>query len=91
LEAQACGTPVIAFGKGGALETVRDIDHDKPTGLFFPEQTTAAIIQAVRTFEANQHCFTVEHCIANAARFSPEQFCNTFKQYVSKKTSTLTV
>lgn len=85
LEAQACGTPVIAFGKGGALETVRDIDHEKPTGLFFPEQTTAAIVQAVRTFEANQHYFTVQHCITNAARFSPEQFCNTFKQYVDIK------
>ena len=38
LEAQACGTPVIAYGKGGALETVRGLEHEKPTGLFFPSK-----------------------------------------------------
>ncbi|HMC44071.1 MAG TPA: glycosyltransferase family 4 protein, partial [Caballeronia sp.] len=40
VEAQACGTPVIAYGKGGALETVLDSSHARPTGLFFDEQTT---------------------------------------------------
>ena len=40
VEAQACGTPVIAYGKGGALETVLDGSHARPTGLFFDEQTT---------------------------------------------------
>ncbi|WP_137564619.1 glycosyltransferase family 4 protein, partial [Escherichia coli] len=39
VEAQACGTPVIAFGKGGALETIRPLGVDKPTGLFFQKQT----------------------------------------------------
>ncbi|HHP8465702.1 TPA: glycosyltransferase family 4 protein, partial [Klebsiella pneumoniae] len=47
VEAQACGTPVIAFGKGGALETIRPLGVDKPTGLFFQKQTVADIIEAV--------------------------------------------
>lgn len=41
VEAQACGTPVIAYGKGGALETVNDLSHPTPTGLFFPQQDKA--------------------------------------------------
>ncbi len=45
LEAQACGTPVIAFGKGGALESVK-------SGTFFPEQTADSIAAAVRIFSA---------------------------------------
>lgn len=47
LEAMACGTPTIAYGKGGALETV----IDGKTGLFFHEQTSEAIIAAVEQFE----------------------------------------
>jgi len=74
LEAQACGTPVIAFGKGGALETVRGLDQPKPTGLFFPEQTKEAIAKAVREFEASQSQFSIENCVEHAARFSPEKF-----------------
>ncbi|HBY2031227.1 TPA: glycosyltransferase family 4 protein, partial [Klebsiella pneumoniae] len=50
VEAQACGTPVIAFGKGGALETIRPLGVDKPTGLFFQKQTVADIIEAVTNF-----------------------------------------
>lgn len=85
LEAQACGTPVIAYGKGGALETVRGMDHKNPTGLFFPEQSTEAICQAVKTFEANQSRFTIENCVQNAARFAPGQFREVFKKYVAEK------
>jgi len=85
LEAQACGTPVLAYGKGGALETVRGMDHSHPTGLFFPEQTTAAICAAVKSFEANLSLFTIDNCVQNAARFAPEQFKQAFKQYVAEK------
>ena len=46
VEAQACGTPVIAYGKGGALETIQGLDQAAPTGVFFFEQTAAAIGQA---------------------------------------------
>lgn len=48
VEAQACGRPVIAFGRGGALETVRD----RETGVFFPEQTPEALLQAVEKSHA---------------------------------------
>lgn len=47
VEAQACGTPVIAFGKGGALETVRPYGVDKPTGLFFDKQDVTSLIDAI--------------------------------------------
>ncbi len=73
VEAQACGTPVIAFGKGGALETV-NATGEHPTGLFFKEQTVQAICDAVREFEASAARFTPQACRANAERFSAEIF-----------------
>lgn len=85
VEAQACGTPVIAFGKGGALETVRGLTQEKPTGLFFAEQTPAAIVDAVKRFEANQERFTVENCVENAHRFTHEKFQTAFKKFVEEK------
>lgn len=51
LEAMASGRPVIAYAKGGALETVRGEEHRYPTGLFFAEQTCEAMMQAIRRFE----------------------------------------
>lgn len=74
LEAQACGTPVIAYGKGGAKETIRGLDAAQPTGVFFSEQSEAAIIEAVARFEANSHRITPQACTENANRFSPERF-----------------
>lgn len=47
VEAQACGTPVIAYGKGGALETVRSLGVEKPTGIFFQEQSVADILSLI--------------------------------------------
>jgi glycosyltransferase involved in cell wall biosynthesis len=47
LEAQACGTPVIAYGKGGVLETVAD----GQTGIFFGEQSPGSLAAAVERFE----------------------------------------
>ncbi|MBN3723868.1 glycosyltransferase family 4 protein [Burkholderia sp. Ac-20379] len=75
VEAQACGTPVIAFGKGGALETVRDAATDPaPTGLFFDEQKVPAIVAAVDAFEADPARFRPEACRANAERFATSHF-----------------
>jgi len=68
VEAQACGTPVIAFGKGGA----RDIVIEGKTGLFFDAQTEEAIIAAVRRFESL--AISPAACRANAERFSPAAF-----------------
>lgn len=85
VEAQACGTPVIAYGKGGALETVRGMDKPQPTGLFFKKQTVEDICSAVKLFEANQPLFTKENCVANANRFAPQQFREQFMGYVEQK------
>jgi len=74
VEAQACGTPVIAYGKGGVLETVSDLSSEKPTGVFYKEQTVAAICDAVQVFEENAGKFMQENCVGNAARFSTGAF-----------------
>lgn len=76
VEAQACGTPVIAYGAGGALETVRDIRQypDTGTGLFFPNQTTEALIEAVKTFEVLKGAFNPDTIRLNASKFAPTRF-----------------
>lgn len=74
LEAQACGTPVIAYGKGGALETIVGLDCDSPTGVFFCEQSILAIRDAVLLFEDRMQEITAEACVANARRFSDKRF-----------------
>ncbi|WP_069266038.1 glycosyltransferase family 4 protein [Paraburkholderia nodosa] len=83
VEAQACGTPVIAFGKGGALETVRDTGS-RPTGIFFEEQNADAIIDAVESFESDPGRFRAEDCRANAERFSSRHFREQFFARVAK-------
>lgn len=84
LEAQACGTPVIAFGKGGALETIRGLDDELPTGVFFFEQTTTAIRDAVSRFEQEGQQILPVNCRANAMRFSPERFKQEFQGFVER-------
>jgi glycosyltransferase involved in cell wall biosynthesis len=84
VEAQACGTPVIAYGRGGALETV--IESNDPrfgTGVFFHEQTTASIVDALDRFEAHAP-FDPEVCRLNAARFSVERFRREFLRVVDR-------
>lgn len=73
VEAQACGTPVIAFGRGGALETVR-ADAQAPTGVFFGAQTVDSVLAAVSRFERSAHLYTPENCRRNAERFSAQRF-----------------
>ena len=75
LEAQACGTPVIAYGKGGALETICDGHHqDAPTGIFFHEQTIASLCQAIDRFELLAPPIGPQACRRQAERFSPQRF-----------------
>ncbi len=85
VEAQACGTPVIAYGKGGALETVINYDKENPTGIFFKEQTADSIVNAVKIFEKNITLFKPENCRKNAERFSEARFRNEFKQFMENK------
>jgi glycosyltransferase involved in cell wall biosynthesis len=85
VEAQACGTPVIAFAKGGALETIRGLDHPQPTGVFFPEQTTSALQAAIRTLEHEASRITTESCRQNALRFRAERFREGFGSFVQQR------
>jgi len=78
IEAQACGTPVIAFGKGGALETV--IENE--TGIFFHEQTVTSIHDAINQFEALPNLLDPDSCRRNAERFSSDIFRGKIKQAV---------
>lgn len=88
VEAQACGTPVIAYGAGGALETVLPLGAaPNPTGVFFHQQTAAAIMQAVLKFEDNAAAFEPRNCRANAERFSPDRFRLDFRTFVDRTLS----
>ena len=84
IEAQACGTPVIAYGKGGALETVKDIrqyPHDG-TGLLFDVQQPKALVEAVRSFEQLQSKINPENCRLQAERFSQTVFEQSYLEYI---------
>jgi glycosyltransferase involved in cell wall biosynthesis len=78
LEAQAAGRPVLAFGRGGAAETVVPCGSPEEagaaTGVFFPRQTAEDLADAVRRFEASESRFDPARIRAHAERFSPERF-----------------
>jgi glycosyltransferase involved in cell wall biosynthesis len=85
VEAQACGTPVIAFGRGGSLETVVGSgDAASRTGVFFAEQSVEAIADAVRAFEALPVAIAPQACRQQAERFTPEAFRAAFKLAVDR-------
>jgi glycosyltransferase involved in cell wall biosynthesis len=74
-EAQACGTPLIAFGRGGARDIVRPLGGAaQPTGVLFERQTISAVGDAVAHFEAHQGEIAPSACRENADRFSVERF-----------------
>lgn len=78
LEAQACGRPVIAYGRGGALETV----IEGKTGIFFEKQTEDSLAEAILRFEKLE--FSKEKCVKNAANFSKEAFFEKMKEFMEK-------
>jgi len=78
LEAQACGTPVIAYGKGGALETI----VKGKTGIFFEEQTTESLKDAIARFE--KLSLSSEDCHRNALRFNSQTFKKNFAAKVKE-------
>jgi len=90
LEAQACGTPVIAYARGGALETVNGVfPGSKPkggtTGFFFREQNPESLGEALEWFERNRDAIDPGVCRAQAERFSRPRFEREFKQFVDAK------
>ena len=88
VEAQAAGAPVIAYGRGGALETVIGVEYNgkapcrsgedaiqnalRPTGVFFHEPSPEGLMDAIERFES--HDFSLEALQASAARFGRERF-----------------
>lgn len=82
VEAQACGTPVIAYGSGGVLDSVIS-SGENLTGVFFAKQEVSSLIAAVHEFEKIK--ISDENCIRNAAKFSEEEFCAKFSHFVMEK------
>ena len=76
VEAQACGKPVIAYAKGGVLETV----IDGVTGVLFEEQSADSLIKAIKRFE--QMKFDPQKCRENALRFSRAQSKKKLKEFI---------
>jgi glycosyltransferase involved in cell wall biosynthesis len=77
VEAQACGTPVIAYGRGGVLETV----EDGATGIFFHEQSVPALVDAVRRFDRDGDHLSARYIRARAERFSASRFREDFGRF----------
>lgn len=85
VEAHSCGTPVIAYAKGGALETVTGLGASAPTGVFFDEQSVESLTDGVRNFEKYEKLIAAENCRKNALRFSEARFQKEFKDFVLMK------
>jgi len=78
LEAQACGRPVIALGRGGALETVKNGE----TGLFFEEQTVESLIDAIKRFEATENRFHPETIRNHSLDFDESHFRSKMTDFI---------
>jgi glycosyltransferase involved in cell wall biosynthesis len=85
LEAQACGCPVIAFGRGGATETVRPLgDVPDPTGVFFDEQTPDAVSDAIGRFERDADRFDPRAARRQAVHFRKDRFESELFGYIGR-------
>lgn len=82
VEAQACGTPVVAYKKGGALETIIDGE----TGVFFEEQTPESIISAIEKFEKMK--FDKKKIREHALKFSKENFVKNILDFIKNNQTT---
>jgi glycosyltransferase involved in cell wall biosynthesis len=91
VEAHAFGRPVIAYGRGGARETLKGFYPDSAatpessTGVFFREQSADALIEAMQTFEDTEHRFSPLYIKQHAERFNPAQFQENFCSFVAAK------
>jgi glycosyltransferase involved in cell wall biosynthesis len=91
VEALSFGRPVIAFGRGGVMETVKGFYPDAPAsaemscGVFFREQSTDSLVEAIRAFEAAENRFSPFFISQQAERFDETHFKEKFRQFVSEK------
>ena len=79
VEAQCCGTPVIAYNKGGIAETV----IDGKTGILFNFQSASAILDAIKRFKEIK--FNYKYISTHAAKFSEENFSKNFQKFINSK------
>jgi glycosyltransferase involved in cell wall biosynthesis len=96
LEAQACGRPVIAYGKGGVLETVIPVRANaesvgSASGIFFSEQTPEHLIQAVELYQKLQDQFNPEKIRNHAAQFSAQRFRDQMLEYIQARLGSVEV
>ena len=85
VEAQGYGKAVIAYAKGGALETVTPFPDDKATGVFFGEQTPESLNGAIEIFERNKDTFKLGAIKENALRFNRNRFKREIEKYIQNK------
>ena len=78
VEAQASGTPVIAYGRGGVLDTM----VDGKSGIYFHESTVQSFIAAVQQFEEHGVKYTVEELQVHAEKFSLKRFQQEIDAYI---------
>ncbi len=83
VEAMACGTPVIAYGRGGATETVVPLGGPEPTGVWFDEQTPDCLADGLERFEAHARDFHPAALRRQALRFQPRRFAEAFFGFVA--------
>jgi glycosyltransferase involved in cell wall biosynthesis len=84
VEAQSYGRPVVAYGRGGSLETVRvgDPSRGSDTGVFFSEQTPESVIDGIQRFEKTEDEFCPKAIQKHARTFAPEQFVDRFRDFI---------
>lgn len=82
LEAQACGRPVIAYGHGGSLETVRG-SGARPTGVYFSEQTVESVMEGILRFEENETMFDSQVIRSHAAQFDSSAFLERLRMFIT--------
>jgi glycosyltransferase involved in cell wall biosynthesis len=83
VEANACGTPVIAYGRGGATETVRPLgEAAQPTGVWFAEQSVECLVEAIERFERDADAITPQACRQQSLHFTRERFESELFGYV---------
>jgi len=93
LEVQSYGRPVIAFGKGGSLETVigayspihmeKFYGNPAITGVFFGEQTAASLAEAIRSFESCEEIFVPDQIQLHARKFDTSIFVSRLRSYIN--------
>jgi glycosyltransferase involved in cell wall biosynthesis len=85
VEAQACGRPVIAYGRGGVLESVVPFPQEKVTGVFFDEPTAESLLRAIDLFEKNRDRFDPQEIRKNALPFDESNFREKIRSFVEEK------